>query len=127
MGKLLSVGVATLAVSLAYFPFVAGMPSAITYAVLLGVSGGIITVIYFAIYGHSFGRGHLGAIQAAVQVLSVLASATGPVALAACREFARSTELFFFTSAGTAAVVAVLSWFVRPPSSASERGNLSSH
>jgi hypothetical protein len=45
-------------------------------------SGGIITVIYFAVYGHTYGRTHLGVIQAVVQVLAVLASATGPVVLA---------------------------------------------
>jgi MFS family permease len=115
MGKLLAGGVAVLAVSLALFPFVRSVGSAAIYAVLLGVSGGIITVVYFAVYGHTYGRGHLGSIQAAVQVLSVLASATGPVVLAACREYARSTDPFFHVFAGCAAGVAVLAWIVRPP------------
>jgi MFS family permease len=115
MGKLLAAGVVVLAASLAFFPFVRSVGQAAGYAVLLGVSGGIITVIYFAIYGHTFGRGHLGAIQAAVQVLSVLASATGPVVLAACRQYAGSTDAFFHAFAGCAAAVAVLAWLVRPP------------
>ena len=46
---------------------------------------GVITVIYFAIYGHTYGRTHLGSIQAAVQVFMVLSSTTGPLVLAAYR------------------------------------------
>jgi MFS family permease len=118
MGKLLAAGVLALALSLAVFPLVTSVGAAAGYAALLGVSGGVITVIYFAVYGHTYGRGHLGSIQAAVQVLSVLASATGPVALAACRAYFVSTDPFFFAFAGCAAVVAVLAWVVEPPAPA---------
>jgi MFS family permease len=62
MGKLLAVGVAMLALSLLVFPAVRSVSMAAGYAVLLGVSGGIITVIYFAVYGHTYGRTHLGMI-----------------------------------------------------------------
>jgi MFS family permease len=123
MGKLLAAGVAILAASLAFFPFVTSVGNAVAYAALLGVSGGVITVIYFAVYGHTYGRGHLGSIQAAVQVLSVLASATGPVALAACRHHAGTTDPFFHAFAGCAAVVAVLAWLVRPPAFSAGRSS----
>jgi MFS family permease len=115
MGKLLAVGVATLALSLVVFPAVGSVGVAAGYAVLLGVSGGIITVIYFAVYGHTYGRGHLGVIQAVVQILSVLASATGPLVLAACREQTGGTAPFFYTFAAAAAVLAVLAWIVPAP------------
>jgi MFS family permease len=115
LGKLLAAGVAILAASLVFFPTVSGVPSAVVYAALLGVGGGVITVIYFAVYGHTYGRGHLGSIQATVQVLSVLASATGPVALAACRKYAGHTAPFFYTFAGAAVVLSALTWFVQPP------------
>jgi MFS family permease len=115
MGRLLGAGVAALAASLLLFPAVTNVGAAVGYAALLGVSGGIITVIYFAVYGHTYGRGHLGAIQAAVQVLSVQASATGPVALAACREYAGGTDPFFYGGALVAAAAAVAAWVVRPP------------
>ena len=101
MGKLLAVGVGVLAASLALFPLVASLGTAAVYAALLGVSGGIITVIYFAIYGHTYGRGHMGSIQATVQVLSVLASASGPLLLAVCREeFGSSPPRSFSASPG---------------------------
>jgi hypothetical protein len=114
----LAAGVALLAASLALFPAVTAVPAAAGYAALLGVSGGVITVIYFAVYGHAYGRGHLGSIQAAVQVLSVLASATGPVAHAACREYAGTTDPFFYAFALAAAALAVWAWVVRPPATA---------
>jgi hypothetical protein len=115
MGKLLAVGVAMLALSLVVFPAVRSVGMAAGYAVLLGVSGGIITVIYFAVYGHTYGRTHLGVIQAVVQVLSVLASATGPLVLAACREYARGTTPFFYAFAAAAVILAVLAWLVPTP------------
>jgi MFS family permease len=115
MGKLLAAGVATLALSLVVFPAVNSIGMAAGYAVLLGVSGGIITVIYFAVYGHTYGRTHLGSIQAVVQVLSVLASATGPLVLAACRRYVGTTAPFFLAFAGAAAVLAVLAWVVPAP------------
>jgi MFS family permease len=114
MGELLAAGVATLALSLVVFPAVGSVEMAAGYAVLLGVSGGIITVIYFAVYGHTYGRTHLGTIQAVVQVLSVLASATGPVVLVGCREYAGSKP-FFFAFAAAAAVLAVLAWVMPAP------------
>ena len=115
MGKILSVGVAALAVSLVIFPAVINVPMAMAYGALLGVSGGIITVIYFAVYGHTYGRGQLGSIQATVQVLSVFASASGPVALAGSRTFMHGSDGFFFVSAALASVLAAVTWFLKPP------------
>jgi MFS family permease len=112
MGKLLAVGVAMLALSLLVFPAVRSVGMAAGYAALLGASGGIITVIYFAVYGHTYGRTHLGMIQAVVQILSVLASATGPLVLAFCRDRAGGTAPFFYICAAAAAILAVLTWVV---------------
>jgi MFS family permease len=119
LGKLLGAGVLILAASLLLFPFVTSLGLAAVYAVLLGVSGGVITVIYFAVYGHTYGRTHLGSIQATVQVLSVFASATGPVVLAFVRErTAGSTAPFFYAFAAVALVLALAAWGVRPPARA---------
>jgi MFS family permease len=119
LGRLLAGGVGLLAASLVLFPLVSSLGLAALYAVLLGVSGGVITVIYFAVYGHTYGRTHLGSIQAAVQVLSVFASALGPVLLALVREQnGGSTAPFFFAFAVVALVLAGAAWRVGPPTRA---------
>jgi MFS family permease len=116
LGEVLGVGVLMLAASLALFPSVTTLVGAAVYAALLGASGGVITVIYFAVYGHTYGRTHLGSIQAVVQVLSVFASAKGPVLLAWVRDGNHGTTApFFIGFAGVTAVLAVMAWVVSPP------------
>ncbi len=81
MRPLLAFGMLALAISLAWFPMLQGRTNALLYGGLLGVAGGIVTVIFFSFYGDTFGRAHVGAIQAAAQTLTVLASAVGPLLL----------------------------------------------
>jgi MFS family permease len=54
-------------------------------AVLIGVSGGMITVIFFAVWREAFGAAHLGRIQGAAQMMTVLTSAIGPLVFAQCQ------------------------------------------
>jgi hypothetical protein len=51
-------------------------------AVATGAAGGIITVVFFAIWAYAYGRRHLGRIQGAAQMLTVVASAVGPLVVA---------------------------------------------
>jgi MFS family permease len=69
------------AIALALFKFISTSAGLWTVAALMGLSGGIITVAFFAIWGDSFGKRHLGRIQGAAQTFSVLASALGPLLL----------------------------------------------
>ena len=63
-------------------PFVNSQAPLWAVAILLGVSGGMITVLFFAVWGQAFGQAHLGRIQGAAQMLTVLASAIGPLIFA---------------------------------------------
>ena len=114
LGKLLAGGVLALAGSLAVFPLVTTLPAAFAYGTALGAAGGVITVAYFAVYGHDYGRAHLGTIQGAVQVLTVFASALGPVLLAVCRDQTGGTGPFFAVAALLALPLAAAVWAVRP-------------
>jgi MFS family permease len=73
--------------ALAAFPFLTTLPQLWAFAALIGLSGGMITVIFFAIWRRAYGVAHLGRIQGAAQMLTVLASAIGPLL------FAKSVEL----------------------------------
>ncbi len=80
--KLLGIGLALLAAALVMFPTIDGVTGARLYATAIGLSGGLVTVVFFAAFGHLFGRTQLGRIQGAAQFSTVLASALGPVLMA---------------------------------------------
>jgi MFS family permease len=115
MGRLLLIGMVLLAGSLAVFPSIHSAGAVLLYAGVLGVAGGIITVVYFAIYGHAFGRAHLGAIQATVQVVSVFASALGPVLLTSCKSLTGSYAPLFYAAAPVAVGLGLLAWLAPLP------------
>ncbi|WP_397381187.1 MFS transporter [Prosthecobacter sp.] len=69
------------AAALAAYKFIQSSAGMWTLAALMGISGGIITVAFFAIWGDSFGKRHLGRIQGVAQMCTVLASALGPLLL----------------------------------------------
>jgi MFS family permease len=80
--RLLAIAMGIYGSALFALPFVAGTPPLWMVAVLLGISGGMVTVLFFAVWGHAFGQAHLGRIQGAAQMLTVLASAVGPLIFA---------------------------------------------
>jgi len=69
------------AAALASYKFIHTSAGMWTLAALMGLSGGIITVAFFAIWGDAFGKRHLGRIQGMAQMCTVLASALGPLLL----------------------------------------------
>jgi MFS family permease len=115
MGRLLGAGMLLLAASLAAFPWVRDNTQLVVYSLVLGGAGGLITVVFFAAYSHSFGRTHLGRIQGAAQVLSVLASALGPLLLAVCKEWTGSYHPLLLGAAGASALLGAWSWGVPRP------------
>lgn len=115
MGRLLAIGMVVLGVSMASFPWISRESHAMLYGAGLGISGGIVTVVFFAVYGSAFGRTSLGSIQAVSQVISVLASATGPVLLTELRAWQGSANPLFLGMAALAALFAILCPLVRLP------------
>lgn len=104
MPSLLGVAMLLYAAGLSAFPFLGTLTHLWALAVLSGLTAGLITVLFFAIWREAFGRTHLGWIQGAAQMLTVLASAIGPLIFALCAEWYGS-----YTPAlrGLAAVVLV--------------------
>src|SRR5215813_4688691 len=87
MQRLVAGALFAYAIALAAFPFLKTLPQLWVFTALMGLSGGMITVIFFAIWRRAYGSAYLGRIQGAAQMLTVLASAVGPLL------FAKSVEL----------------------------------
>ena len=83
LGVLLGGGLLIQAGALACFPFVSTLVEVYAYAAAMGIAGGVLTVVFFTVWRQAFGPAHLGQVQGAAQLLTVLASAAGPLVLAA--------------------------------------------
>jgi hypothetical protein len=83
----------------------------------MGVAGGVMTVVFFAVWRQAFGPAHLGQIQGAAQLLTVVASAAGPLVLAAGNRAAGSYGLVFQNLALVAFAFAVAALVVPLPKS----------
>ena len=82
MQRLLGIAMFLYAAALGALPFLTTQVQLWIFAASIGLSGGMITVIFFAVWRCAFGPLHLGRIQGAAQMLTVLASAIGPLIFA---------------------------------------------
>lgn len=75
----------------------------------------MVTVIFFAVWRQTYGAAHLGQIQGAAQLLTVVASAIGPLILASGQHEVGSYAPVLRILAVAAGVLAVAAWLVRLP------------
>ncbi len=110
---LLAVALGLYGIGLAGLPFISGPWGLWTVAAFLGLSGGFITVIFFAVWSRAFGRRHLGRIQGAAQMLTVLASAGGPLLFAQCHAWSGSYAPVIWTLVPAVLLLAIAATRVR--------------
>lgn len=141
LNRLLSVGLILQAVCMVTLPLVRSLTGISIYGVGMGISGTITTVLFFTIWSQAFGRQHLGQIQALAQLLTVVASAAGPVIFALCLNQFGNYSAAFMSLAIVSALFALWSWFISipdpvqsaqipvafPPYAAAERARTSTH
>jgi MFS family permease len=120
LGVLLAGGLLVQAAALAAFPFVTGLGEVYGYAAAMGVAGGVLTVVFFTVWRQAFGPAHLGQIQGAAQLLTVLASAAGPLVLAAGQRACGSYAPVVQNLAGVAAAFAAAALLVPLPTAPTE-------
>jgi MFS family permease len=111
----MALAMALLAGSLLALPYVSTQIHVAIYALVMGLAGGFIIVIFFSFWSKTFGRAHLGRIQGAAQLFTVVASAIGPLLLAKCVEQTGSYGAVFYVMAGVVVVLGLCAWFVRIP------------
>jgi MFS family permease len=113
--RLMGLGMAVLAAALMALPVVRTETHVVLYAVAMGVSGGIVTVVFFSVWGQVFGRSHLGRIQGCAQTMTVVASAVGPLLLAKTFESTGSYDAMFYGLAAVVTLLGLWSWRVPLP------------
>ena len=87
----------------------------VCWTVVNGAVGGVITVVFFTVWSGLYGRRHLGKIQGAAQMLTVFASALGPLVFAEVKERTGSYLAILTGLALAAAAIGVITWFVPLP------------
>ncbi|MDX2040890.1 MAG: MFS transporter [Acidobacteriota bacterium] len=113
MNRLMALAMAMLAGALLALPYVRSELHVVAWAVVMGLAGGFVIVIFFAFWSRAFGRAHLGKIQGAAQSLTVVASAIGPLLLAKCVVWTGSYSAMFYVLSLVVAVLGVSAWFVK--------------
>jgi MFS family permease len=113
--SLLAVSLTILAAGVASLPHVSAFAHVMAWALAMGIGGGLVMVLFFAVWPRVYGRRHLGTIQGIAQAMTVLASAIGPVLLAWCVDWTGSYAAMFRILAAVIAAVAVAAFIVSIP------------
>lgn len=115
MNRLMALAMTMLAAALLALPHVQTESHVVAWALVMGLAGGFVIVIFFSFWSRAFGRAHLGKIQGAAQSLTVVASAVGPLLLAACVKLTGSYATMFYTLSLIVAVLGISAWLVAVP------------
>lgn len=115
MSRLLSLTMGLLAGSLIALPHLRTPTHVALYAVVMGMAGGFVIVIFFSFWSRVYGRRNLGKIQGAAQTLTVVASAIGPLLLAECVTRTGSYAVMFYVLSLVVLLLALSAWFVKLP------------
>ncbi len=114
--RVMGIGMAVLAFALLALPSVETQNHVVLYAMAMGIAGGVVTVVFFSVWGQAFGRKHLGRIQGCAQMMTVFASAVGPLLLAMTLRSTGSYDSIFYVLAAAVVVLGISCWYVSLPS-----------
>lgn len=120
LARLLAAALSLLAGGVAVLPYLVSLAQVMSWAVTMGVGGGLVMVLFFSVWPRVFGRRHLGRIQGIAQAVTVLASAVGPLLLAWCVEATGSYGAMFTLLAAVIACAAIAALLVPVPAARSE-------
>jgi len=115
LGKLTAGALLLLAATLAGLTSLRSYTDLVTYTAMTAIAGSAITVVFFTVWGQLYGRLQLGRIQAAAQMLTVLASAVGPLAFAAAKEATGSYAPALWASAAVITILGLAAWLTPLP------------
>ena len=111
----LVVAMLILTIALAALPHVSTSVHVVAQAIAMGVAGGFVMVVFFSFWGRTYGHAHLGRIQGAAQVMTVVASAIGPLLLAWCVDATGSYATAFYALAIAVLALGAAAALIRLP------------
>jgi MFS family permease len=115
LGSLMALSMGLLTLSLLALPHLQTQSQVALYASVMGLAGGFVTVLFFSFWSQCYGRKHLAKIQGAAQMLTVLASAIGPLLLAESVTRTGSYGVMFRVLAVVVALLALAAWLTPLP------------
>jgi MFS family permease len=116
LNRLMAISLAVLTLGLVALPHIVTMAMVMVWAVMMGLGGGLVMVLFFSVWPRVYGRRELGRIQGVAQAMTVVASAIGPLLLAACVEMTGSyAAMFYMLAAAVGAVAAAAFLTTMPP------------
>lgn len=113
--RMLGCGSLILAISLVMLPLARSMAQLYLYAVAMASAGGVVTVVFFIVWRRLYGEAHVGQIQGAAQLLTVVASAVSQWLFPAASQWANSYVPLLQVLAALALILGVWVWFVPLP------------
>ncbi|MBS1828120.1 MAG: MFS transporter [Acidobacteria bacterium] len=114
--RLMGLGMAVLAAALIGLPLVRTYAHVMMYGASMGIAGGVVTVVFFSVWGQTYGRRELGRIQGCAQMMTVFASAIGPLLLAETLQRTGSYDGMFFGLAIVTLLLGLACWHAPMPS-----------
>jgi len=115
LSKLLGVCLFVTSLSLAGLPHATEVWHVYLYGAAMGVASGAVALLFFATWGKLYGRRELGRIQGVAQMLTVFASAGGPLVFALGKRWLESYANVFLTLAALVFLQAAIVWFIPLP------------
>jgi MFS family permease len=115
LNRLMAISLLVLMAGLLALPHISTMTMAMAWAVMMGLGGGLVMVLFFSVWPRVYGRRQLGRIQGVAQAMTVLASAVGPLLLAACVEMTGSYAAMFYVLAAAVGFCVAAAAAVRLP------------
>lgn len=127
MQGLMAIAMTLLAGALIGLPSLRTVGQVDALSVVMGVAGGFVIVLFFTVWAKVFGRAQLGRIQGTAQMLTVLASAIGPLLLAKCHAWTGSYATVFYVLAGVVALLGLAAAGLKMPRPSPASARASDH
>ena len=115
LNRLLAACLLMTAFSLIGLPLATRTWHAYAYGVGIGIASGAVALLFFASWGKLYGQKELGRIQGVAQMLTVFASASGPLLFSYSKQATTTYTWIFQLLAGLVLFMAVTAWFTPLP------------